>query len=182
MDGSADITEALLDWPTNRSGSLDRVMPAVYAELRKIAASLMKKERPGHTLQPTVLIHEVYIRLVKQERVTWKNRAHFFGIAARLMRQILVQHARRRSALKRKGDRPDSPLPLTNPTSLETILDLDEALKQMAAWDQRKQEVMELHYFGGLKAEEISEALDLSLPTVRRDLVLGRMWMRDHFS
>ena len=183
MDGAGDITEVLLEWDKDRNGTLERVMPVVYAELRKIASSLMRNERPGHTLQPTGLINEAYLRLVKQERVTWKDRSHFFGIAARLMRQILVEHARQKAALKRGGGAnvPDGDLSVSA-DNLEIVLDLDDALNRMAGWDQRKQSVMELHYFGGLKAEEISEALEVSLPTVRRDLVLGRMWLRDHFA
>src|SRR5258708_8639470 len=108
-------------------------MPAVYAELRKIAASLMRNERPGHTLQPTGLINEAYLRLVKQERVTWKDRSHFFGIAARIMRQILVEHARQRSALKRSRGTPGSAKDFAvGPSNLEVVLDLDNAFNQQA--------------------------------------------------
>ena len=183
MDSAGDITEVLLEWEKDRNGALERVMPVVYAELRKIAASLMRQERPGHTLQPTGLINEAYLRLVKQEKVTWKDRSHFFGIAARLMRQILVEHARQRSALKRdSGQRVPVSDFAVGPDNLDIVLDLDDALDRMSDWDARKQQVMELHYFGGLKAEEIGEALDLSLPTVRRDLLLGRLWLREHFA
>jgi RNA polymerase sigma factor (TIGR02999 family) len=144
----------------------------------------MRRERPDHTLQPTVLIHEAYLRLVRQDSVTWKDRAHFFGIAARLMRQILVEHARRRCSLKRGGaPRPVAAEELAvGPGQLEILLDLDEALVRMRNWDERKQQVVELHYFGGMKADEISEALALTLPTVRRDLLLGRAWLRDQIA
>jgi RNA polymerase sigma factor (TIGR02999 family) len=121
--------------------------------------------------------------MVRQEAVTWQDRAHFFGIAARIMRQILVQYARGRNTLKRDAGSKKS---LTGDIAVdagnwEVIIDLDEALNRMASWDNRKLEVIELHYFAGLKAEEISEALDLSLPTVRRDLLLGRAWLKSQF-
>jgi len=182
MGASGDITQVLLNWESNREHALNHLMPVVYGELRKIAASLMRNERPDHTLQPTVLINEAYLRLVRQDVATWKDRAHFFGVAAHLMRQILVDHARRRGAKKRgSAERPviDEEIAV-GPGNLDIILDLDEALNRMHDWDERKLQVVELHYFGGLKAEEISEALDLSLPTVRRDLLLGRAWLREH--
>ena len=182
MGPSGDITQVLLNWEADRENALNHLMPVVYGELRKIAASLMRNERSDHTLQPTVLINEAYLRLVRQDVATWKDRAHFFGVAAHLMRQILVDHARRRGAKKRgSAERPVSDHEIAvGPGNLDVILDLDEALNRMQDWDQRKLQVVELHYFGGLKAEEISEALDLSLPTVRRDLLLGRAWLREH--
>jgi len=182
MDG--DITQVLLNWGQNREASLERLMPVVYGELHKIAGSLMRNERSGHTLQPTILIHEAYLRLVRQDVTTWQDRAHFFGIAARIMRQILVEYARRRSSLKRgAGARPVVGDEIAvGPGNLDVIMDLDDALVRMADWDERKLQVVELHYFGGLKAEEISEALELGLPTVRRDLLLGRAWLREQFA
>jgi RNA polymerase sigma-70 factor (ECF subfamily) len=184
MEGAGDITQLLLSWDNNRDAAVQNIIPALYSELHKIAASLMRRERTDHTLQPTVLIHEAYLRLVRQDSVTWKDRAHFFGIAARLMRQILVDHARRRCAAKRSGIREPvlSDNIAVNPGNPELLVDLDDALLRMAAWDERKLQVMELHYFGGLRAEEIGEALNLSLPTVRRELLLGRAWLRDQFS
>lgn len=178
-----DITEVLLQWG-NREDAIERLLPAVYSELHKIAASLMRNERQGHTLQPTVLIHEAYMRMVRQDEASWKDRAHFFGIAAHIMRQILVEYARRRNALKRGGDVKKVLVEeiAVGPGNLDIILDLDEALTKMADWDARKLQVVELHYFGGLKAEEISEALSLTLPTVRRDLLLGRAWLREQFA
>ncbi|HLK65514.1 MAG TPA: ECF-type sigma factor [Bryobacteraceae bacterium] len=184
MEGTGDITQVLRSWDGNREAVLQQLMPAVYAELHKIAGALMRKERPDHTLQPTVLINEVYLRLVRQEVATWQDRAHFFGIAARLMRQILVDHARQRAAGKRGGAERfaiDGDIPV-GPGDLEALLDLDAALDRMREWDQRKVEAIELHYFGGMTAEEISSALDLTLPTVRRDLLLGRAWLREHFA
>ncbi|HTS27735.1 MAG TPA: ECF-type sigma factor [Bryobacteraceae bacterium] len=184
MEGTGDITQALRSWDCNRDAVLQQLMPAVYAELHKMAAGLMRKERPGNTLQPTVLINEVYLRLVRQDIASWQDRAHFFGIAARLMRQILVDHARQRCAGKRGGsERPviDGEIPV-GPGDLEALLDLDAALERMREWDERKVRALELHYFGGMTVEEISGALDLTLPTVRRDLLLGRAWLRDHFA
>ncbi len=156
----------------------------VYSELRKIAAALMRNERSGHTLQPTILIHEAYMRLVQQDAVNWKDRSHFFGIASRIMRQILVEYARRRAALKRGGNHRFTGVEeiAVGPSNLDVVLDLDEALERMRHWDERKLQVVELHYFGGLKAEEIAEALALSLPTVRRDLILGRAWLKEQFA
>ena len=144
----------------------------------------MRNERSGHTLQPTILIHEAYMRLVRQDAVDWKDRSHFFGIASRIMRQILVEYARRRIALKRGGKQiaVDASNIAIGPSNLDVVLDLDEALERMRDWDGRKLQVVELHYFGGLKAEEIAEALALSLPTVRRDLILGRAWLKEQFA
>jgi RNA polymerase sigma-70 factor, ECF subfamily len=181
---AGDITQTLLNWESNPEAAWGQLTPAVYSELRRIATSLMRKERPGHTLQPTALINEAYVRMVRQEEVSWKDRAHFFGVAARVMRQILVDHARSRASQKRgagaKHTRPGD-LAITT-EDLDLVLDLDEALNRMADWDRRKLEVIELHYFGGMKAEEIGEALNLTLPTVRRDLLLGRAWLQEQFA
>ncbi len=178
-----EITQLLTGWDNNRAETCEKLIPAVYAELRRTAAALMRNERAEHTLQPTALINEVYLRMVQQDVTGWKDRAHFFGIAARLMRQVLVEHARRRSRLKRNGGVKAvfQEEIAVHPASLELVLDLDDALTRMAEWDPRKLEIVELHYFGGLKAEEICEALDLKLPTVRRDLLLGRAWLREQF-
>ena len=175
-----DITQVLLGWEQDRSAALGQLIPVVYTELRKIAASLMRGERSNHTLQPTAVINEVYLRMVRQDVTSWKDRAHFFGVAARLMRQILVDHARAKQTKKRGGDVRSTAIGEIpgSFTDFEGILDLDRVLSRMSDWDIRKQQVLELHYFGGLKAEEISEALELSLPTVRRDLVVGRAWLR----
>jgi len=189
VDSAGDITQVLLNWENNREAALERLIPVVYAELRSIASSHLRHERPDHTMQPTALIHEAYIRLVRQDVTTWKDRSHFFGIASRIMRQILVEYARKRATLKRgansnvavSGDFLDGKIGV-GPGNFEVILDLDSALSRMAEWDARKLEIVELHYFGGLKAEEICEALDLSLPTVRRDLLLGRAWLREQMS
>ena len=181
---AGDITEALCVWNQDREAAMEILTPAVYAELRKIAGSLMRRERSGHTLQPTALIHEAFVNIVRQDAITWKDRAHFFGVAAHIMRQILVQHARRRGRLKRGGGAEhviDEQIAV-DPGNLDVILDLDDALTRMAEWDKRKLSIVELHYFGGLTGEEISEALDLTLPTVRRDLLLGRAWLKEQFA
>jgi RNA polymerase sigma-70 factor, ECF subfamily len=180
MGAAADITSVLLKWGSDPKGAADQILPVVHAELHKIASSLMRRERPNHTIQPTVLVNEVYLQLVRQEEVNWKDRAHFFGIAARLMRQILVDYARRRGAQKRGGgDRPTLEELSTRANNMEDLLDLEEALERMQSWDERKLQVIELHYFMGLNGEEIAEALSLSLPTVRRDLLLGRAWLKE---
>ena len=180
MEVAPDITAALLNWSADPKRAADQIVPVVHAELRKMAAALMRGERSNHTIQPTVLVNEVYLQLVRQDTVTWKDRAHFFGIAARLMRQILVDHARRRSAQKRGGGARATFQELSDtPHNLEVLLDLEDALQRMQLWDERKLQVIELHYFGGLKAEEIAEALDLTLPTVRRDLLVGRAWLKE---
>ncbi len=187
MEAPGDLTQVLLSWGQNPEGCVDQLVPVVYQELRKIAAGLMQRERPGHTFQPTVLIHEAYMRLVRQDVTTWKDRAHFFGVAAHIMRQVLVDYARQHTTLKRGGGVKES-----NPRfveeiavgqdNLDIVVDLDDALNRMKSWDPRKLEIVELHYFGGLKAQEISEALGLTLPTVRRDLLLGRAWLKEQFA
>ena len=178
-----DITAALLNWDRDRNGAIDQIVPFVYEELHKMAGGLMRRERDHHTIQPTALLNEVYLRLVRQDAVSWKDRAHFFGVAARIMRQILVDYARRRTSLKRGGDaRPTQEDIAATPSNLEVLMDLEDALTKMQDWDQRKLQVIELHYYGGLKAEEIAEALGLSLPTVRRDLIVGRVWLREQFT
>jgi RNA polymerase sigma factor (TIGR02999 family) len=180
MQAATDITAILLNWGANPKSAADQIIPVVHAELHKLASALMRGERLNHTIQATVLVNEVYLQLVRQDAVTWKDRAHFFGIAARLMRQILVDHARRRNAQKRGGDARVTLQELSSaPKNIEMVLDLEDALQRMQLWDERKLKVIELHYFGGLKAEEIAEALDLTLATVRRDLLVGRAWLKD---
>src|SRR5580700_4511112 len=147
-------------------------MPVVYAELRKLAAASLRQERPGHTLQPTALVHEAYLQLVQQHLPDFRSRAHFLGVASFIMRQLLVGSARRRRAQKRGGgERPgsedDTPLPAYQ---AEELLAVDEALERLAAQDERKAKVMELKHFGGLSREEIAEALGLTLATVKRDI------------
>jgi RNA polymerase sigma factor (TIGR02999 family) len=161
--------------------ALDRLLPLVYDELRQLAASYLRRERGNHTLQPTALVHEAYFRLVDQRDAAWQNRSHFFGVAAHLMRLILVDHARARSAEKRGGDAVRVPLDDLFRAAKQNdtdVLALDEALSRLAALDAQQVRVVELRYFGGLNVEETAEALGISAATVKRDWSVARMWLR----
>jgi RNA polymerase sigma factor (TIGR02999 family) len=175
-----EITQLLLDWSKGDRGALGRLTPVVYAELRRRAAGLLRGERPGHTLQPTDLIHEAFLRLVDQRRVQWQNRAHFFGVAAQLMRRILVDHARRRHRATRGGSAIVVPLDearvATDPAGAD-ILALDEALTRLAALDERQSRIVELRFFSGLTIEETAEVLALSATTVKDELRLAKAWL-----
>src|SRR5262245_15876513 len=164
-----DLTRLLIDWSKGDRAALDRLMPIVYDELRKIARSYLKNERPAHTLQPTALIHEAYVRLISQNVPEWQSRTHFYGIAAQLMRQILVDHARGHRAAKRGGGSPNLSLDDATIFSSERssdLLALDDALTALASFDQRKCRVIELRFFGGLSIAEIAETPGLSVATV----------------
>lgn len=150
----------------------------VYRELRQLAASCLRKERQGHTLQPTALVHEAYLRLVNQKNTSWQSRSHFFGVAARMMRQILVDHARKRQAGKRAGLK----VSLEEAVSFQQersrdLVALDSSLNALEKLDPRKCKVVELRYFGGLSMDEIAQALDVSPVTVRRDLRMAEAWL-----
>ena len=180
--GLSDVTRLLTDWQNGDRCALDQLMPLVYRDLRRVAAAYLKDERLDHTLQPTALIHESYLRMIEQDFPQWENRAHFFGVAAKLMRQILVDHARRRRASKRGGDQ----VKVTVETQLDTplsseserILILDAALTKLATFDERKSRVVEMRAFGGMKLSDIAIALDVSEPTIKRDIRLARAWLR----
>jgi RNA polymerase sigma factor (TIGR02999 family) len=157
-------------------------MPLVYHELRRLAGGYLRGERPDHTLQPTALIHEAYVRLVEQDVPEWQGRAHFYGVAARLMRQILVDHARTRRASKRGGDQrklslDDAP-PVFTHEDAASLVALDEALKKLAALDERQCRVVEMRAFGGMGVEETARALGVSEPTVKRDMRVAQAWLR----
>jgi RNA polymerase sigma factor (TIGR02999 family) len=178
---SHDVTRILRAWSDGDRGALDELIPVVYEELRRQAARYLRRERPDHTLQTTALIHEAYVRLVDQRDVRWQNRAHFFGVAAQLMRRILVDHARKDRALKRGGVADKLPLEEAVPVSGApdiNLMALDEALTKLAALDERKSRVVELKYFGGLTAEEAAEVLRVSPATVRHDWSLAKAWLR----
>jgi RNA polymerase sigma-70 factor, ECF subfamily len=168
-----------------RSGAARRAFGLVYEELREIAAKLMRAERADHTLRPTALVHEAYCRLVDQSRVSWENRAHFFGIAARAMRQILVEHARARAAAKRGGgwERVTlyDHLGMVADSTLE-VIDLDDALNRMAELDERMARVVELRVFGGLTGEETAHILGVTRRTVQRDWRMAKMWLAREFT
>ncbi len=177
-----EVTRLLLGWRHGEKAALDHLMPLVYRELRKLASGYLRSERHDHTLQPTALIHEAYLRLVDQKMPEWQSRAHFFGVAARLMRQILVDHARNRRASRRGGDQhklslEDSPQVFSH-AQTEELLAFDEALSKLAALDERKSRVVEMRSFGGLSVEETAEALGISAPTVKRDMRLATAWLR----
>jgi RNA polymerase sigma factor (TIGR02999 family) len=165
------------------SRDADRLMPQVYDELRRLAASYLRRERPGQTLQPTALVNEAYLRLAGEKKAPWKNRTHFLAIAALSMRQILVERARRRHAAKRGGDPErvtldEARLPVREAGNGIDVLELDRALDRLAAVNPHQAKVVELRYFGGLTVEETAEALDISPATVKRHWTLARAWLR----
>jgi len=178
MVAAHEVTLLLGEWAQGNSQALDQLTPLVYAELRQLATGYLRHERPDHTLQPTALVHEAYLRLVDQQNLNWQNRSHFYGVAARLMRQILVDYARRRRAGKRAG--PEVPLEETISFARERSADLvalDDALSALEKLDARKCKAIELRYFGGLSMEEIAQALEISPVTVRRDLRMAETWL-----
>ncbi|PYS59427.1 MAG: RNA polymerase subunit sigma-70 [Acidobacteria bacterium] len=176
------VTEMLAEWSDSGDReALDKLIPIVCEELRRQAARYLQRERPGHTLQTTALVHEAYVRLIDQAGVRWQNRAHFFGIAAEMMRRILVDHARKRRATKRGGDALKLTLNEALNASGERNLDLiavDEALTKLAAVDQQQAWVVELRFFGGLNVEETAEVLSISARTVKRDWSVAKAWIR----
>jgi len=175
-----DVTELLLAWTAGDEGALDRLVPLVYAELRRQAHRQMQGERAGHTLQTTVLVHEAYLRLVDVKRAHFRSRTDFFALSAQLMRRVLVDAARARAARKRGGDVRHVPLPegLALPAGDGTdLVALDDALKELATFDPRKEKVVELRYFGGLSVEETATALGVSPETVMRDWKTARLWL-----
>jgi RNA polymerase sigma factor (TIGR02999 family) len=170
----------LRQWSSGDSSVAEKLTPFVYEELRRLAAGYLRGERAGHTLQPTALIHEAYVRLVEQGQPQWRSRTQFFRFSAHLMRQILVDHARARNAVKRGAGFQRVTLSGVNLATSERavdLLDLDQALDGLAAFDQRRARALELRYFGGMSEEEVAEALELSVATVRRDLRLAEAWL-----
>ncbi len=171
----------LLDWRSGNEAVLDQLMPVLYEELRRLAESHLRRERPDHTLQPTALIHEAYLRLVDRDHPEWQSRVHFFGVTSRLMRQILIEHARRHNAAKRGGNQQkvslDEAVVYSENRAAEFVA-LDEALNLMATFDERKVRVIELRFFGGLGVEETAQALGISVATVRREMRLAEAWLR----
>jgi len=181
----SNVTQMLHDWSDGDREALDKLIPIVYTELRRQAAGYLRRERPGHTLQTTALIHEAYLRLIDQKDVRWQNRAHFFAIAAQLMRRILVDHARSRQAAKRGGSDIKLPLEATMIASEGSEVDLvalDEALERLAAIDPQQGRVVELRFFSGLSVEETAEVLGVSTRTVKRDWNVAKAWLRREIS
>jgi RNA polymerase sigma factor (TIGR02999 family) len=175
---SADVTAMLLAWSDGDEAARAQLIDAVYDELRRLARGHLSRERPEHSLAPTALVHEAYLKLVDQRRVRWQSRAHFFSIAAHVMRRILVDHARARAAGKRAGATVslDDVEAGTPPVDVD-LLALDTALEKLAAVDERQGRLVELRYFGGLTVEETAAALDVSPITVKRDWALARAWL-----
>lgn len=183
---NSNITQLLIAWSDGRREALDDLMPMVYADLRRVAAGYMRREGAGHALQPTALVHEAYVRLIDQKQVKWRNRAHFFGVAAGLMRRILVDHARRRRAEKRGGDLERVTLTgdeVATDTHKEIdVLALDEALERLAEFDPQQERIVELRYFGGLTIEETAEVVGISAATVVREWTIAKAWLRADLS
>lgn len=186
---SQDVTRMLADWRNGDSTALNQLLPVIYNELRQQAERYLRRERPGHTLQATALVNEAYLRLVDQTQVNWENRAHFFGAAANLMRQILIQHARAKHAEKRGGDAQklylDEVSGLADNLSKEQNLDLlalDDALNTLASIAPQQSRVVELRFFAGLSIEETAEALGISPATVKREWNMAKAWLHRELS
>ena len=182
MGGSSSVSQLLIAWGRGEPAALEQLTLRVYRELHKLARAYLRRGQPNQSLQPTALINEAFLRLLDPSQpVQWENRAHFFGIAARLMRIILVDHARARHAAKRGGAAAAVTLDdcmAVSPSRAPYVLEIDEALDRLAAVDERKAKVIELRYFGGMNREEVAAALGLTVPTVKRDLRLGEAWLR----
>ena len=176
-----DVTRLLLNWGAGDRQALDELTPIVYEELRRLASRYLRRERSDHTLQSTALVHEAYMRMVDQRNVRWQNRAQFFGLAAEMIRRILVDHARAHRAEKRGGEvvklALDEALDAAAGRDLELVR-LDDALKKLAELDPQQSRIVELRYFGGLTIEETAESLAVSPATVKRDWVVAKAWLR----
>jgi RNA polymerase sigma-70 factor, ECF subfamily len=177
---SESVTHLLIELTRGNHAAVDALLPLIYDELRSLAANYLRRERPDHTLQPTALVHEAYLRMVDQTQVNWQNRAHFFGVAAQMMRRILVDHARAHTAEKRGSDFQklslDENIDKTVERSAELIA-LDDALKELAEMDEQKSRIVELRYFGGLTVEETAEAMGISPITVKRHWRITKAWL-----
>lgn len=177
----ADITALLIAHGEGHTGAFERLVPAVYHDLRRLARGQLRRLRSGQTLDTTALVHEAYLKLVDQSRTTWRNRGHFFAVSAMAMRQILVDHARRKHRLKRGGPNDDLPLddvPAPRAVDQQTVLELDLALTKLAQIDERLVRVVECRYFAGLTEQETAEALGVSLRTAQREWLKARAWLR----
>jgi RNA polymerase sigma factor (TIGR02999 family) len=181
MDGpQADVTALLSQLTQGNQDAAEKLIPVVYDELKRLARSYMRRERPDHTLQTTALVHEAYLKLVRQQSVNWQGRSHFFGIAAQLMRRILVDHARGHLRKKRGGAKVVLPLDealVFSPEHSEELVKLNEALERLSKLDPRQGRIVELRFFGGLSVEETSEFLGVSAKTVKRDWAVAKAWL-----
>jgi len=181
MPTPQDVSRLLIAWSDGDEEALEQLMPLVYEELHRLAHRHLGRERTGHTLQTTALVHEAYLRLIDQKEVRWQNRAHFFAVAAQMMRRILVDYARSRRFAKRGGGAPhitlDEALVVSNERAAD-IVALDEALNALAEFDERKSRLVELRFYGGLSIEETAEVLRVSPGTVMRDWTLAKAWLQ----
>lgn len=181
MPESGEVTRLLIEWSSGKAEALENLLPLVYDELRRIAGGYLRRERPGHVLQPTALVHEVFLKLVDQQAIEWKSRAHFFGIMARSMRQILVDHARARTADRRGGDAIRIPLDeglMGTPPRAVDLINLDDVLNRLASLDPDLARMVELRFFGGLTVEEAAVVLEISPRTVKREWRTARAWLQ----
>jgi len=177
----SEVTELLIDWRNGDRNALDKLMPVVYEELRRLAKRYMAAERPGHTLQTTALVNEAYCKLLNHNQMQWQNRAHFFAIAAQIMRRLLVDHARTRRYAKRGGGARAVSLDevaLVTEARAADLLALDEALSRLTGFDPRKGEIVELRYFGGLSVEEVADVLAVSPITIKREWLKAKAWLQ----
>jgi RNA polymerase sigma factor (TIGR02999 family) len=177
---SENVTQLLIDLSNGDRNAVDILLPVIYDELRKLAANYLRRERPDHTLQPTALVHEAYLRLVDQTRVNWQNRAHFFGVAAQIMRRMLVDHARRHNAEKRGQNFQKISLDENIDRAAERstqLIALDDALKALADLDEQKARVVELRYFGGLSVEETARVMGVTPTTIKRHWRFAKAWL-----
>jgi RNA polymerase sigma-70 factor (ECF subfamily) len=182
MHSSENVTQLLVRWSEGDQKALDKLMPMVYSELRRLASNYLRRERQNHTLQPTALVNEAYLKLIDQRSAHWQNRAQFYGVAAQLMRRILVDHARQHQAAKRGGPSQER-LSITSAGQLAEkpeidLLALHEALEELKTLDSQQERIVELKFFGGLSIEETAEVLGIGHATVERDWKMARAWLR----
>lgn len=179
------VTQLLEQFSDGKPQAIEELLPLIYKELRRQAAQYLRKERPGHTLQPTALVHEAYMKLIDQRDVRWQNRSHFFGIAAQAMRRILIDHARTRGRNKRGGALPKVELEeghaIQEALGID-VLALDQALTRLQAIDARQAKIVELRYFGGLSVQETAEAMGISPATVKREWTMAKAWLFDQLN
>ena len=180
MAAGQEVTKLLIEWNAGNKAAMDLLVPLVYEEMRRLAQNYLRDERSAATLQPTALVHEAYVRLVAQELPDWESRSHFFDVAAHLMRQVLVDHARKHRSGKRGGGAPKAPFEEAlsfAPERSSEVIALDDAMNALAAVDPRKCQIIELRFFGGFSVEETAQALDLSVATIGREQRLAEAWL-----
>lgn len=181
-----EITQMLIELTDGNQEVVNQILPHIYDELRRLAGSYLRRERSDHTLQPTALVHEAYMKLIDQRQVRWQNRAHFFGIAAQVMRRILMDHARKHKAEKRGGEADKLPLEdeilIVATNRSDQLMALDEALNSLAEMDPQKAKIVELRYFGGLSIEETAEVMGVSVPTINRQWRTAKAWLYGQLS